>query len=49
MLKNQIAIIGAGTMGQGIAQVFAQNGARVFIMDRNSDILKSGIKFNRKY
>src|SRR5436853_1383639 len=30
---NQVAIIGAGTMGNGIAHVFAQNGFKVSIVD----------------
>lgn len=30
---NRVAIIGAGTMGRGIAQVFAQNGHEVYLHD----------------
>ncbi|MGH2645562.1 MAG: 3-hydroxyacyl-CoA dehydrogenase NAD-binding domain-containing protein, partial [Chitinophagaceae bacterium] len=30
---NQIAIIGSGTMGNGIAHVFAQNGHPVNLFD----------------
>ncbi len=35
-MKN-IAVIGAGTMGSGIAQIAASNGHRVSIYDRNAD------------
>ena len=30
---NTIAVVGAGTMGQGIVQVFAQNGFKVLTYD----------------
>ena len=40
-----IAVIGAGQMGGGIAQVAAQSGLNVFIYDNNEESLKksSGI------
>ena len=41
-MKN-IAIIGAGTMGIGIAHVFAQNGYAVQLVDKNNSVLKKGI------
>ncbi|RRQ48480.1 3-hydroxybutyryl-CoA dehydrogenase [Maribacter algicola] len=41
-MKN-IAVIGAGTMGNGIAHVFAQNGYWVNLIDLNEDALKNGI------
>lgn len=41
-MKN-IAVIGAGTMGNGIAHVFAQNGYWVNLIDLNEDALKTGI------
>ena len=41
-MKN-IAIIGAGTMGNGIAHVFAQNGYKVNLVDISEDSLKKGI------
>jgi 3-hydroxybutyryl-CoA dehydrogenase len=43
MLQNRVAIIGAGTMGQGITLIFSQYGAEVSIVDNDSDILKKGI------
>jgi 3-hydroxybutyryl-CoA dehydrogenase len=43
MLQNRVAIIGAGTMGQGITLIFSQYGAEVSIVDIDSDILKKGI------
>lgn len=36
---NQIAVIGAGTMGNGIAHVFAQNGFKVNLVDQSQEIL----------
>ncbi|MGB5555196.1 MAG: 3-hydroxybutyryl-CoA dehydrogenase [Flavobacteriaceae bacterium] len=41
-MKN-IAIIGAGTMGNGIAHVFAQNGFQVNLIDISQQALDSGI------
>ncbi len=40
---KQIAVIGAGTMGNGIAHVFAQNGYQVHLIDISEDSLKRGI------
>ncbi|GAB5465323.1 MAG: hypothetical protein Kapaf2KO_07590 [Candidatus Kapaibacteriales bacterium] len=37
--KNTIAVIGAGTMGMGIAQVSAQNGHTTFLMDNSQKSL----------
>jgi len=37
-MKN-IAVIGAGTMGNGIAHVFAQNGYQVNLIDISQDAL----------
>lgn len=42
-MKN-IAVIGAGTMGNGIAHIFAQNGYRVQLIDINEHALKNGIQ-----
>lgn len=36
---NHVAVIGAGTMGNGIAHVFAQNGFQVTLVDTTSDYL----------
>lgn len=41
-MKN-IAVIGAGTMGNGIAHTFAQNGFRVLLIDINEKALEKGI------
>lgn len=40
---NTIAVIGAGTMGNGIAHVFAQNGLKVNLIDISQDSLDKGI------
>lgn len=37
------AVIGAGTMGNGIAHLFAQNGFKVTLIDVNTDQLKKAI------
>ena len=37
---KKVAIIGAGTMGLGIAQVFAQKGYATFLFDLNEAILE---------
>jgi len=41
-MKN-IAVIGAGTMGNGIAHTFAQSGFKVQLIDISEDALKKGI------
>ena len=38
-----IAVIGAGTMGNGIAHVFAQNGFKVHLIDISKEALDKGI------
>ena len=40
MEKEIIGVLGAGTMGSGIAQVAAQSGHRVVLVDVNADALK---------
>ena len=42
-MKN-IAVIGAGTMGNGIAHVFAQNGYKVNLIDISEESLDLGLK-----
>ena len=42
-MKN-IAVIGAGTMGNGIAHVFAQNGYKVNLIDISEESLDHGLK-----
>lgn len=39
---NTIAVIGAGTMGNGIAHVFAQNGFQVHLIDVSKEALDKG-------
>src|SRR5688572_25388990 len=41
-MKN-IAVIGSGTMGNGIAHVFGQNGFKVSLVDVASDALKKAL------
>jgi len=41
-MKN-IAVIGSGTMGNGIAHVFAQNGYKVALIDISEDALKRAL------
>jgi 3-hydroxybutyryl-CoA dehydrogenase len=45
---KSIAVIGAGTMGQGIAQVCASGGFKVFIYDTQSDIITKCINAIRR-
>ncbi|MBT2160973.1 3-hydroxyacyl-CoA dehydrogenase family protein [Zobellia barbeyronii] len=40
---QHIAVIGAGTMGNGIAHVFAQNGHKVNLIDLSEDSLTKGL------
>jgi 3-hydroxybutyryl-CoA dehydrogenase len=40
---KKIAVIGAGTMGNGIAHVFAQNGFQVQLIDVSQDALDKGL------
>ena len=40
---NQVSIIGAGTMGNGIAHVFAQYGFKVALIDIDETRLKNGL------
>ncbi|MDI9867622.1 3-hydroxyacyl-CoA dehydrogenase family protein [Flectobacillus roseus] len=42
-MKN-IAVIGAGTMGNGIAHSFAQNGFKVALVDTNEEVLGNALK-----
>lgn len=43
MIKN-IVVIGAGTMGNGIAHTFAQSGFKVSLVDVSQDALDKGLK-----
>lgn len=40
---NNIAVIGAGTMGNGIAHVFAQNNFNVHLIDISNEALEKGL------
>ncbi|WP_282050015.1 3-hydroxybutyryl-CoA dehydrogenase [Maribacter aquivivus] len=40
---NTIAVVGAGTMGNGIAHVFAQNGFQVHLIDVSKEALDRGL------
>ncbi|MEM3953093.1 MAG: 3-hydroxyacyl-CoA dehydrogenase NAD-binding domain-containing protein, partial [Nitrososphaerota archaeon] len=41
---RNVAVIGAGTMGHGIAQVFAMKGYNVNLLDISEDILKKALQ-----
>ena len=41
---NNVAVIGAGTMGNGIAHVFAQSGFQVTLMDVSEDFVNRGLQ-----
>lgn len=41
---NKTAVVGAGTMGRGIAQVFALNGYSVALIDKDDKTLKAAIE-----
>ena len=40
----RVAVIGAGTMGNGIAQVFAQQGHAVRLIDVSAEALNKGLE-----
>ncbi len=44
MNDNRVMVIGAGTMGNGIAQVFAAKGYEVLMVDVAEDMLERGLK-----
>ncbi|MEJ2583408.1 MAG: 3-hydroxyacyl-CoA dehydrogenase NAD-binding domain-containing protein, partial [Acidobacteriota bacterium] len=41
---KKIGVIGIGTMGNGIAQVVAQSGFDVVVMDVDEDVLERGLE-----
>ena len=41
---EQVLVVGAGFMGSGIAQVCAQAGYRVHLMDVSQDALENALK-----
>ncbi|NMB80724.1 MAG: 3-hydroxybutyryl-CoA dehydrogenase [Ignavibacteria bacterium] len=42
---KRIAVIGSGTMGNGIAQVFAMNDYTIYLVDINNELVDRGISF----
>lgn len=46
---NEVAVIGAGTMGSGIAIAFADAGIRVSLVDVSDDALARGLEAARKH
>ena len=44
---NNIAVIGSGTMGNGIAHTFAQFGYKVNLVDINSEALNKAIEVEK--
>ncbi|MFW5927603.1 MAG: 3-hydroxybutyryl-CoA dehydrogenase [Thermoplasmatota archaeon] len=46
---KKVGVLGAGTMGHGIAQVFAQNGYKVIIRDIEQKFLDEGIESIEKF
>ena len=42
MFCKKVMVIGAGTMGSGIAQVFAQNGCEVILNDIKQEFIDGG-------
>lgn len=48
MQVEKVMVIGAGQMGAGIAQVFAQAGYKVFLNDMNQDALDKGMHLIEK-
>jgi 3-hydroxybutyryl-CoA dehydrogenase len=43
MTVKKVAVIGAGTMGNGIAQVFAQSGFEVYLRDVKPELVERGL------
>jgi 3-hydroxybutyryl-CoA dehydrogenase len=44
MIINRVGILGAGTMGGGIAQVVAQAGFQVLLLDLSEALVKAGVQ-----
>src|SRR5215469_13634929 len=49
MAIHQVGVLGAGTMGNGIAQVFARNGFRVVLYDIEQAILDRALAIMEKH
>lgn len=43
MKINKVGVVGCGLMGSGIAQVCAQSGYRVVVLEANEELLKKGL------
>ena len=43
MVENLVSVIGSGTMGNGIAHVFANHGYRVILIDISDEILQNAL------
>jgi len=48
MNENKVMVIGAGTMGNGIAQIFAAKGYEVLMVDVASEMIERGLKTVRR-
>lgn len=48
IINGPVGVIGAGTMGRGIIQVFAQNGYDVIAYDASVDAMEAGVGFIKK-
>lgn len=44
MDRSKIGVVGAGQMGSGIAQVFAQRGYSVVLLDINDEVIQRGVQ-----
>jgi len=44
MAITAIAVVGAGTMGSGIAHVAAQSGFEVLLLDRSPELVERGLE-----
>ena len=42
-LPRRVAVVGAGTMGSGIAQAFAQSGVPTLLIDQKDDLVRRGL------
>ena len=47
--NKKVGVIGAGTMGSGIAQVFAQNGYEVILVDVEQRLIDNGLAAIKKF
>ena len=45
---KKVAVVGSGSMGSAIAEIFAFNGLEVILKDQNIDLVNSGIRKIRK-